>query len=106
MTAENNGVPEDDDPFAYLYRAEGDAAGAEAVAPTQPMPGVPRTSYQQATQVGRTQYGAQPGYPQQPQAQQAYGYPTVPHQTPRPRPWTAVAPVPGPAAARAGTAAA
>jgi hypothetical protein len=68
MTAENNGVPEDDDPFAYLYRAEnGEDGGA---APTQPMPGVPRTSYQQATQVGRTQYGGQPGYGAQ---QSAYG---------------------------------
>jgi hypothetical protein len=87
MTAENNGVPEDDDPFAYLYRAEnGEDGGA---APTQPMPGVPRTSYQQATQVGRTQYGGQPGYGGQQSAygqqqpgygQQAGGYAGVPHQ--------------------------
>jgi hypothetical protein len=75
MTAENNGVPEDDDPFAYLYRAEGDAdGGAEGPAPTQPMPGVPRTSYQQATQVGgRTQYG-QSGYGQQSSYGQQGGY--------------------------------
>ncbi|WP_042412934.1 CBM35 domain-containing protein [Streptacidiphilus anmyonensis] len=93
MTAENNGVPEDDDPFAYLYRAEnGEEGGA---APTQPMPGVPRTSYQQATQVGRVQYGQsgysgqqqsaygqqQPGYGQQQgYGQQAPGYSGVPHQ--------------------------
>ncbi|WP_052442439.1 CBM35 domain-containing protein [Streptacidiphilus neutrinimicus] len=92
MTAENNGVPEDDDPFAYLYRAEnGEEGGA---APTQPMPGVPRTSYQQATQVGRVQYGqsgygGQQGYGQQQGAygqQQGYGQPQgggysgVPHQ--------------------------
>jgi hypothetical protein len=58
MTAENHGVPEDDDPFAYLYRSENGADGAEGgAAATQPMPGVPRTSYQQATQVGRVQYG-------------------------------------------------
>ncbi|MEY9872350.1 hypothetical protein ABH931_001824 [Streptacidiphilus sp. MAP12-33] len=79
MTAENNGVPEDDDPFAYLYRAENGSDGAEGgAAPTQPMPGVPRTSYQQATQVGGRQYGQQNSYGQQPgygqQAQQpAYG---------------------------------
>ncbi|MEZ0065064.1 hypothetical protein ABIA32_001052 [Streptacidiphilus sp. MAP12-20] len=98
MTAENNGVPEDDDPFAYLYRAEGDAAGAEVAAPTQPMPGVPRTSYQQATQVGRTQYGQQPGYAQQSQQpQQGYGYPSVPHQAPPAPPADG-----GRAAARAG----
>jgi hypothetical protein len=87
MTAENNGVPEDDDPFAYLYRAEnGEDGGA---APTQPMPGVPRTSYQQATQVGRTQYGGQPGYGGQQSAygqqqpgygQQTQQYGGVPHQ--------------------------
>ncbi|MBF9072211.1 carbohydrate-binding protein [Streptacidiphilus fuscans] len=75
MTAENNGVPEDDDPFAYLYRSEGDAdGGAEGPAPTQPMPGVPRTSYQQATQVGgRSQYG-QSGYGQQSSYGQQGGY--------------------------------
>ena len=72
MTAEDNGVPEDDDPFAYLYRGqEGDDARNVAQ-----QPGVPRTSYQQATQVGRTQYGQprpQSGPPQQaPQYQQQY----------------------------------
>lgn len=72
MTAENNGVPEDNDPFAYLYRPEGgDGSYGGSEAPTQQQ-GVPRTSYAQATQVGRTQYGQarhQPGgygYPQQP----------------------------------------
>jgi hypothetical protein len=70
MTAENNGVPEDDDPFAYLYRAEnGGDGGAEGGVAMQPLPGVPRTSYQQATQVGRVQYG-QSGYGGQ---QSAYG---------------------------------
>ena len=91
MTAENNGVPEDDDPFAYLYRAENGAdGGAEGgAAATQPLPGVPRTSYQQATQVGRTQYGQSYGgqqgaYGQQQQGysgqQQPGGYAGVPHQ--------------------------
>ena len=70
MTAEDNGVPEDDYPFAYLYR------GQEGEAPrSAPQPGVPRTSYQQATQVGRTQYGQRP----QPGA---YGQPQVPQQQP------------------------
>lgn len=85
MTAEDNGVPEDDDPFAYLYR------GQEGEAPrSAPQPGVPRTSYQQATQVGRTQYGQRPqpgpyGQPQVPQqqpyqqhGQQQYGQQTAP----------------------------
>ncbi|WP_055586549.1 carbohydrate-binding protein [Peterkaempfera griseoplana] len=78
MTAGSNGVPEDDDPFAYLYRPAGGDAGGPGVdsgAPTAvQQPGVPRTSYAQPTQVGRAQYGqrppAQPGYgqgvPQQP----------------------------------------
>lgn len=78
MTAGSNGVPEDDDPFAYLYRPpDGGAAGAgaDSAAPTVvQQPGVPRTSYAQPTQVGRAQYGqrppTQPGYgppaPQQP----------------------------------------
>ncbi|MHA6760874.1 carbohydrate-binding protein [Streptacidiphilus sp. PAMC 29251] len=47
---------------------------------TAPLPGVPRTSYHQATQVGRTQYGQ----PQQQAPQQApQGYqpqPQLPHQ--------------------------
>jgi hypothetical protein len=68
MSSENHGVPEDDDPFAYLYR--GDGADGSAAPETTPMPGVPRTSYHQATQVGRTQYG------QQQQSQQ----PQLPHQ--------------------------
>ncbi|QMU74917.1 carbohydrate-binding protein [Streptacidiphilus sp. PB12-B1b] len=74
MTAEDNGVPEDDDPFAYLYRGQ---EGEDAARNAAPQPGVPRTSYQQATQVGRTQYG-QPR-PQQgppaPQYQQQYTQP-------------------------------
>ncbi|MFC1433431.1 carbohydrate-binding protein [Streptacidiphilus sp. N1-3] len=79
MSPENHGVPEDDDPFAYLYRGDGADGGSGQTPETAPLPGVPRTSYHQATQVGRTQYGQ----PQQ-QAQQAPpGYqaqPRLPHQ--------------------------
>ncbi|WP_162824233.1 carbohydrate-binding protein [Peterkaempfera bronchialis] len=77
MTAGSNGVPEDDDPFGYLYRPSGGGAGNEGVDGAAPtvvqQPGVPRTSYAQPTQVGRAQYG------QRPPAQPAYGQ-TVPHQ--------------------------
>ena len=71
MSPENQGVPEDDDPFAYLYRGEGADGGAAQE--TAPLPGVPRTSYQHATQVGRTQYG-------QPRPQQGPGQAQVPGQ--------------------------
>ncbi|MFJ6217036.1 carbohydrate-binding protein [Streptomyces sp. NPDC092296] len=79
MTAGSNGVPEDDDPFAYLYRpagGEGAHEGADQAAPAAvQQPGVPRTSYAHPTQVGRAQYGQQrPG-----QQQPAYGQ-TVPQQ--------------------------
>jgi hypothetical protein len=102
MTAEDNGVPEDDDPFAYLYRGQ---EGEDARSAT-PQPGVPRTSYQQATQVGRVQYGQprqQPGGqpqapqyqpPQYPQAQ----YPQTQQyqqQTPPPGQQTTQLPAPG-----------
>ncbi|MCD0485711.1 carbohydrate-binding protein [Streptacidiphilus sp. ASG 303] len=81
MTAGSNGVPEDDDPFAYLYRpAGGGGAGQEGVAANAAtavqQPGVPRTSYAHPTQVGRTQYGQRP--PQQP----AYGQTVPPQHTP------------------------
>jgi hypothetical protein len=73
MTAGSNGVPEDDDPFAYLYRPAGGEGGHEGAASAGSaggapvaQPGVPRTSYAHPTQVGRAQYGqqrpAQPGY--------------------------------------------
>ncbi|MFC5908913.1 carbohydrate-binding protein [Streptacidiphilus monticola] len=79
MTADNPGVPEDDDPFAYLYRADGAPADVDAATAPLPQqqPGVPRTSYQQATQVGRTQYGQRAAYPgagQQQAAPPQYGY--------------------------------
>ncbi|MGK5496827.1 hypothetical protein [Streptomyces sp. URMC 125] len=60
MTAGNNGsgTPENDDPFAYLYRSEGGTGGgAGGAAPQQP--GVPRTSYNQVRAVGQRRYGAQ-----------------------------------------------
>ncbi|MFJ6746671.1 CBM35 domain-containing protein [Streptomyces sp. NPDC091266] len=64
MTAGNNGAdtPENDDPFAYLYRSEGGEGGAvgqsgDGGAARQP--GVPRTSYNQVRAVGQRQYGGQ-----------------------------------------------
>ncbi|WP_431948268.1 carbohydrate-binding protein [Actinacidiphila sp. bgisy167] len=69
MTAGNNGAPEPegDDPFAYLYRQDGDEPGQPAAA----QPGVPRTSYNQVQRVGERR----PQQPQQPQQQPGYGYP-------------------------------
>ncbi|GAU64783.1 hypothetical protein SSP35_01_01190 [Streptomyces sp. NBRC 110611] len=70
MTAGNNGAgtPENDDPFAYLYRSEGGEGGAagpsgDGVAAGR-QPGVPRASYNQVRAVGERQYG---------QRQQQYG---------------------------------
>ncbi|WP_262699212.1 MULTISPECIES: carbohydrate-binding protein [Streptomyces] len=86
MTAGNNGsgTPENDDPFAYLYRSEGDQgneggqSGQPGAAPRTggygypgpAQPGVPRTSYNQVRAVGERTYGQQ--IPNQ-QPQQAYG---------------------------------
>ncbi|MET9873892.1 carbohydrate-binding protein [Actinacidiphila glaucinigra] len=68
MTAGDNGAPEpgSDDPFAYLYRQDGEEPGQAATA----QPGVPRTSYNQVQRVGERR-------PQQPQQSQqgGYGYP-------------------------------
>ncbi|KRV51157.1 hypothetical protein AQ490_02905 [Wenjunlia vitaminophila] len=96
MTAGSNGngdgAPEDDDPFAYLYRQEGDPGPGEPQGvPQQPhsTTGVPRTSYHQVTRVGQTTYGGQRdrsggyGYPQATSAQGGYGYP---HATSSPGP--------------------
>ncbi len=85
MTAGNNGTPEpeNDDPFAHLYRGQGDQAAAPGA-----RPGVPRTSYHQVSRVGeRRQAPGQQGgygYPQAPtQAQtQAYGRPV--QESPQP----------------------
>lgn len=103
MTAGNSGsdTPENDDPFAYLYRSEGGEADHSAgsgqpgsaprtggygypgpAAPHQP--GVPRTSYHHVRAVGERNYGQQAaqqgGYGQSPgqpygQGQQAPGQP-------------------------------
>ncbi|WP_055546580.1 CBM35 domain-containing protein [Streptomyces sp. NBRC 110028] len=95
MTAGNNGsdTPENDDPFAYLYRSEGDQGGQGGQS-GQPgpartggygypgpagrqQPGVPRTSYNHVRAVGERNYGQQipnqqpQGYGQQ--GQQGYG---------------------------------
>ncbi|MFI6768706.1 CBM35 domain-containing protein [Streptomyces sp. NPDC050355] len=72
MTAGNNGAdtPENDDPFAYLYRSEGGQDGAPGSAgdgAAARQPGVPRTSYNQVRAVGQRQYG------QQAQQQVTYG---------------------------------
>lgn len=81
MTAGNNGAPENDDPFAYLYRSEGgegDASGAAPDGATVAQPGVPRTSYNQVQRVGERRPPQQGGYgypqqqPQQPQQQAGY----------------------------------
>ncbi|MEW1656909.1 carbohydrate-binding protein [Streptomyces sp. NPDC093707] len=68
MTAGNNGAdtPENDDPFAHLYRSEGGEGGAGSGAGAARQPGVPRTSYNQVRTVGQRQYGNQQG-------PQAYG---------------------------------
>jgi hypothetical protein len=91
MTAGNDGTPENDDPFAYLYRSEGGEQPDPAAG--QPRPGYPqpRTSYNQVQRVGERRpqppatggYGYPPQqpygngatqqYPQQQYAQQQYG---------------------------------
>ncbi|MBY8878880.1 carbohydrate-binding protein [Actinacidiphila acidipaludis] len=69
MTAGHEGTPENDDPFAYLYRSEGgeeqDPAGAQRPAYPQP-----RTSYNQVQRVGERRSPQQ-----QPPATGGYGYP-------------------------------
>ncbi|AEW94815.1 MULTISPECIES: carbohydrate-binding protein [Streptomycetaceae] len=70
MTAGNNGTPEpeNDDPFAYLYRGENGSAPAD-----RPTTGVPRTSYHQVSRVGERR----PGHPQG-----GYGHPAQQPQQP------------------------
>ncbi|KNB51466.1 carbohydrate-binding protein [Streptomyces caatingaensis] len=94
MTAGNNGgadgtgKPEEDDPFAYLYRSEGATQGGQT-----PQPGVPRTSYNQVRPVGSRQYNQQPpggtygaGVPAQHQPAPHYAAPeTLPGGAPAPR---------------------
>ncbi|MDF9813899.1 carbohydrate-binding protein [Streptomyces sp. SPB162] len=84
MTAGNNGAPENDDPFAYLYRSEGgegDGSGAAPDGATVAQPGVPRTSYNQVQRVGERRPPQQGGYgyPQQ-QSQQSQQPPQQPPQ--------------------------
>ncbi|MDX3227261.1 CBM35 domain-containing protein [Streptomyces sp. ME19-01-6] len=93
MTAGNNGsdTPENDDPFAYLYRSEGGQDGQPGQSGSAPrtggygypgpaaphQPGVPRTSYNHVRAVGERTYGQQnqQQYQQGQQIpnQQAYG---------------------------------
>ncbi|MEV6010692.1 carbohydrate-binding protein [Streptomyces sp. NPDC051976] len=78
MTAGNDGTPENDDPFAYLYRSEGGEQQPDPAA-GQPQPGMPRTSYHQVQRVGERRPQPGYGYPQQQQQQQpGYGYPQTP----------------------------
>ncbi|WP_431959461.1 carbohydrate-binding protein [Actinacidiphila sp. bgisy160] len=84
MTAGNNGAPEpgSDDPFAYLYRQDGEEPGQAAAA----QPGVPRTSYNQVQRVGerRPQQPQQPGYGY-PQQQPGYGQQPPSYGQPQPQ---------------------
>ncbi|WP_062217295.1 hypothetical protein [Streptomyces sp. NBRC 109706] len=71
MSAGNTGQgtpDEGDDPFAYLYRPEGGAAGQQPVAPRQP-------SYNQVRPVGERTFGGQQGYRQQPSPDARYAAP-------------------------------
>ncbi|MEU8784251.1 CBM35 domain-containing protein [Streptomyces sp. NPDC048637] len=97
MTAGNNGAdtPENDDPFAYLYRSEGGEGGAQGSAgdgAAARQPGVPRTSYNQVRAVGQRQYG------QQAPQQVTYGQQNAHYAAPETLPGgdrTRSAPVPG-----------
>ena len=76
MTAGNDGTPENDDPFAYLYRSEGGEQPEQP--PVGGQPGVPRTSHHQVQRVGerRVPPGGYGYPPQAPQGQPGgYGYP-------------------------------
>lgn len=97
MTAGNNGAdtPENDDPFAYLYRSEGGEGGAPGPSgdgPAARQPGVPRTSYNQVRAVGQRQYG------QQAPQQVTYGQQNAHYAAPETLPGgdrTRTAPAPG-----------
>jgi hypothetical protein len=69
MTAGHEGTPENDDPFAYLYRSEGGEQPDQAGAQQRPAYPQPRTSYNQVQRVGERRS------PQQPPATGGYGYP-------------------------------
>lgn len=84
MTAGNNGTgtPENDDPFAHLYRSEGGDGNSADSGPEERRPGVPRTSYHQVRPVGSRQYGQQP--PRQQSPSPHYAAPeTLPGGAPR-----------------------
>ncbi|ARZ68500.1 hypothetical protein SMD11_2852 [Streptomyces albireticuli] len=84
MTAGNNGAgtPENDDPFAHLYRSEGGDGNNADSGPEERRPGVPRTSYHQVRPVGSRQYGPQP--PRQQTPSPHYAAPeTLPGGAPR-----------------------
>ncbi|GGX84092.1 carbohydrate-binding protein [Streptomyces hiroshimensis] len=83
MTAGNNGTgtPENDDPFAHLYRSEG-GEGPHDSAPAAPQPGVPRTSYNQVRTVGSRQYGPRQPQPQPPHASQPAPHYAAPETLP------------------------
>ncbi|MEV6318919.1 carbohydrate-binding protein [Streptomyces sp. NPDC051776] len=93
-TPDGSGTPENDDPFAYLYRSEDGDGGTPATAaptggygyPGPAQPGVPRTSYNQVSRVGERRYGqgqyapGQQAHAQQTNGQQAqYGQQANPH---------------------------
>lgn len=78
MTAGHDGTPENDDPFAYLYRNEG---GEQPDPAAGGQPGMPRTSYNQVQRVGERRPAQQQPQPQQPGG---YGYPQ-PQQGPPPQ---------------------
>lgn len=92
MTAGNNGsdTPENDDPFAYLYRSEGGQDGQSGQSGSAPrtggygypgphQPGVPRTSYNHVRAVGERTYGQQNQQYQQGQQQYQQGQ-QIPNQ--------------------------
>lgn len=70
MTAGHDGTPENDDPFAYLYRSE----GGDQPEPAAGGPRTPRTSYHQVQRVGERR-PANPGPRQNPPQAGGYGYP-------------------------------
>ncbi|MFD0383646.1 carbohydrate-binding protein [Streptomyces stramineus] len=82
MTAGNNGTgtPENDDPFAHLYRSEGGDRNTDS-GQAAPQPGVPRTSHHQVRPVGSRQYGQQP--PRQQPAPHYAAPETLPGGAPR-----------------------
>lgn len=103
MTAGHDGTPENDDPFAYLYRSEGgeqpDPAGGQPAAPYQQgygQPGQPRTSHHQVQRVGERRPQGGYGYPQQPPPQQAqYGGAATTQQYQQPQAYDTPPPPPG-----------